>query len=460
MYTLLFPDDRWLFGRKGTRRAYGVPERIGSYTDPDFSHDYGFTRVFPVEDGYRMLYFGSRRKDGKRAILAARSEDGIHFTPFDTGDVGGEKLADNHVLPLPGSREPADVIEDINAPDWDRYKMIMTEIDGQDLQCFGYVLASPDLIHWHEYCRPFPGWLCEPISGIFYNHVQKCYTISRRRVWGDRSVGYTDTLDFRTQTPFQLAIHQDGLDEALDEVYGMPVFPYKGNFIGFPLLYSANAASRGAKFNPGNIYPQLAWSEDGHHWMRSLRTSFLPEYKGQDSLFWLSSFMSREDGSVLMYCPHTEQAHGVAFREHSIGRVEIYRLREDGFWGLYSTDDEEAVVTTREMLYMGGPIRVNITAENATCAVLSTNETDRDGNPLAEAQVVPGFDHKDCRPFSGDSTAWEPVFSGADLSRFIGKTIVVEVRYRKGVLYSVSGSLRPLLNTEAARYRVTGRLPE
>lgn len=404
-----------------------------------------------------MLYMGSHRQTGAHALLAAFSSDGVHFEPMDTGDTGEDKLSVNQVFTLEEGSEPAAAVCDPFAPAAERYKMILTVFDRPQLRVLGCLLTSSDLIRWHGTGRPLPGWKTEPVTSIFRNEKSNCYTVTYRRTWGDRCVGYTDTNDFSDFSAFQMCMNQDALDTSLDEVYGMPALPYKGAYIGFPVIYTNNAPSRTTKFDPGNIYPQLAFSEDGHYWQRSLRRSFLPEYRGQDGMYWLTAFHIAEDKSVLLYCAHTFRAHGIAFASHDSGSVNILRLREDGFWALRARSGETAVVTTREFCFQGGDIRINIKAGHATCAVLSTDEQDR-----AEygGMVVPGFDHSDCVPFSGDSTAWTPAFSGGSLRRFEGKTIVIEVRYTEGSLYSISGNMIRLMNTEASAYRLTGRLPE
>lgn len=453
-YTQLMFDDRWLFGRENVRYEYGKPELIAVYRDPLFSTDYRSPFVQKIGDRYIMLYMASRRSDGKTAMLAAASDDGIRYEPIDTSDVevDGERLAPNEVMPLDPGQEPADIVCDRFAQDEnDRYKLIMTKLDWQELHdCRAYVLSSPDMLHWHVYSSEIEDWTCEPITGIFYNEHRHCYTIAHRPLWGDRSVGYSDTVDFIHFSPYEWCMRQDTLDAPLDEVYGMPVLPYDGMYIGFPYLYSENRSSRSPKFNPGNIYPQLAYSWDGHHWQRSLRRSLIAEYDGTPSMYWLSAFIDRGDDGVIIYCAYTPEAHGAGFGSHQNGVINIYAIRSDGFICMASEDGaSESVVTTREYLLNGGDISFNITAKNATAAVLLSDGT---GKP------VEGFDHCDCKPFSGDSIRWIPEFKGGSLSAFYGKTVVIEVRFTDGRLYSISGDMLPLMNTQASRYRLKGHI--
>ena len=44
--------------------------------------------------------------------------------------------------------------------------------------------------------------------------------------------------------------------------------------------------------------------------------------------------------------------------------------------------------------------------------------------------------------------------------KFKGRVLILEIKYTNGSLYSVSGSLKPLTNTQSARYRSLGILAE
>lgn len=461
-HTELFFDDYRLFGRAGTERAYGVPELAAVYTDPLFSTDYPSPFVVKKDGRTFMLYMGKHRETKQAALLAAVSDDGIHFVPWDTTEIEIEnRLSINELMPLWRDKEPFGLIECPEASADERYKMILTDCEyGRRFEVFAYVLASPDLLHWHRCGGEIPGWSTEPIGGIFRNEQKGGYTILHRTTWGNRDVGYTDTKDFVSFSPYELCMRQDSLDAPLDEIYGMPAVPYAGMFIGFPCIYTDNAPSRCVKFNPGNTYPQLAYSWDGHHWQRSLRTSFLPDYHGQPSLSWLMSAQTEENGDILLYAAHSDEAHGVAFSSNKTGVIRVYRLRKDGFIRL-TAGEKTATVITREWIFGGGELAVNLSAEYATAAILTTDEEDtRFVDVLGRGRPVPGFDHGDCEPFSGDSTAWVPHFSGGSLDRFRDKTVLIEIRYRNGDLYSLSGALTPITSAAAGRYRLHKRLAE
>lgn len=452
MYTELFFDDYRLLGRAGTQRRYGVPELINEYYDPDYSTDYFSPWVFEKDGETVMLYMGRNRSTGQFALLAAASHDGINFSPL-------KRNGTNEIMPLAGGEEPFCILEDVFAPPAEKYKLILTRYDQKRFYVRAQIFSSPDLIKWNSFLDEIPDWGCEPVGGVFFNAVRQCYTILRRPTWGNRCVGYCDTKDFKHYTPFELCLHQDTLDGALDEVYGMSAFEYAGMYIGFPLLYTDNAASRKTKFEPGNIIPQLAYSWDGHHFLRSLRTSFLPDYTGKPAMFWLSCARLTVNREILLYCAMTPEAHGAAFRNHQSGRIRIYRLRPDGFIALNAGEDE-ATVTTREYLYGGGDICVNLCAEHATMAIIDTCGEDPASQAWGTDVSAVGFDHGDCQSFSGDSICWKPRFSGGSPDKLKDRIIILEIKLKNGALYSIHGNLQPLTNTQSARYRATGVVSE
>jgi len=78
----------------------------------------------------------------------------------------------------------------------------------------------------------------------------------------------------------------DDLDPDATQVYGMPVFPYQGLYIGLPWIYHARftkygpySASRmleAQEGSPRTVDVQLAWSWNLIHWTRSPRSRTVP----------------------------------------------------------------------------------------------------------------------------------------------------------------------------------------
>ena len=169
-----------------------------------------------------------------------------------------------------------------------------------------------------------------------------------------------------------------------------------------------------------------------------------------------------EDG-VYLYASATELEHGPAFRNPGTGKILVYKLRNDGFVSLSSKEkDVESVIATREKIWHGGEAHLNLKAKKATVAVYITDESENvGGNVLGFSHLAEGMGHEDCIPFSGDSTDWVPEYTtGKKVSELSGKTLVFELKFEDGEVYSFAGDFTDVYNTQGARFRKYGVLPE
>ena len=464
MFTQLFFDDQRLFGRDGLTRHYGTPVEEAVYIDGVFSVDFRNPFVFRTESGcFRMIYSGRTKEDGRQIPLIAESSDGIRFTPLNTEKLLNipERAASNQLLPAGMFSEIACVLENKDASADERYIMLCVGNGEKPLTVSGLSFTSADLIHWQlrEDLEPWNGG-AEPLAAAFYNRTAECYTLIRRGCWGDRRVGIVDTHDFRSFTPYEPCMQCDSCDGPLDELYGVTTVTDCGSvMVGTPLLYCNIKAARNSKFSGGSIVPQLAYSFDGHHWQRSLREPFIVREEGEGQMTWLSSVLRDEKG-YLIYASTSDYAHGTGFNTPGTGRMRVYSLPENRFIGLFTDGESEGILITREFAWMGGELHINMQAQKATVAVLEVKMRDGgDVNIFSFGEPVPGFDHKDCTPFSGDSTDYVPEFAGGSLDKLKGKTIFFEIKLQSGAVYAISGDCVPLMNTEAARFRLLGVLP-
>jgi hypothetical protein len=179
-------------------------------------------------------------------------------------------------------------------------------------------------------------------------------------------------------------------------------------------------------------------------------------------MIWVAGSSRGENGDIYLYASSSKLPHGPAFREPGTGEILIYHLRADGFIGLESIDKTTpSRIITREKIWNGGNLHVNLVAQHATVAVYISDESELvSSNVLGIARPLPGYTHEDCVPFTGDSIDFCPVFkSGKTLDELIGKTIVFEIRFTDGTLYSISGDYTDVFNTQAARYRKLGIMP-
>ncbi len=466
MYKHLFFCDRYLFNRQNVKRSYGVPrlETEAIYCDGIVSTAWPGTWVFPLDNGkYRMIYQGGYGEENKeRGAFSAISEDGIHFEPEN---LHGDKLPDSfyakhQVMKFDGDWEIMYIIEDkVNNPK-ERYKLLCTRLQGLDM--IGDLYSSPDLISWklHEEKWSMDG---EPIGGAFYNDKKKCFTIISRPAWSSRISCWSETTDWKAFTPKTLCLQSDSLDGPLDEIYGMRAFNYDGWYIGFAHIYSGFEGGMSSKYASGTMKAQLAFSYNGNNWFRSLREPFIggeiADKTGSAAcpvpMVWPTSIICKGD-EILIYGSASLLEHGPAFHSPGLnGRIFVYRLRKDGFIRLESTGGE-SIVATKENVWHGGEVHINILAKKATIAVYESP----DCGVVSICKPIEGYTHEDCESMTGDLCDWVPTFkSGKTLNELKDRVLAFEIKFSDGEIYSISGEMTPVTTVEGVRWKVEGRLP-
>ncbi len=491
MYTYLFFDDQKLFGRDNLVRRQGQPTLTSDaiYNDGICVTSIPGVFVLPLADGrWRMVYQGKCDETALHWCFAAISTDGIHFVPEDTRAVIQlqNRIADHQVLE-PYDAEIACILQDPAAPADKRWKMLMCEYEHTRHRVLDKVYTSPDGLQWtllEGACWNPTG--TEPVTGAVYRPEKHDFCIYPRHIWGERRVGITTTADWMSYAPVQHCMQTDALDEPLAEMYGMPVFRYEDRYIGLPHIYGGLHSEYNSKFMGGTMKQQLAWSPDGEHWQRMLRTPFIDGESEAIAgavgypckMTWPSAPWQMPDGEIRIAAAATRLEHGTAFKDLGgadvqeyrqdapdctaantvSGRsgIHIYRLRRDGFVCLATDGDIPGTLLTREMLWQGGEVQVNLTAAHATLAVYESAVA---GDAFGHGTPVPGYGHEDCVPFSGDDTAWQPSWDGKGLDALVGRTLSLELRLTDGRVYALRGDCLPMCNTDAMRWRLFGAVP-
>lgn len=72
-------------------------------------------------------------------------------------------------------------------------------------------------------------------------------------------------------------------------MYGMPSFEYKDYYVGLPLMYRGFEGVNNTKFQGGTMESELAYSFDGHHWQRGIRTPFITGLDAQNEAVFRTS---------------------------------------------------------------------------------------------------------------------------------------------------------------------------
>lgn len=392
---------------KGDQPWESVPAAItGPYVYGTAAWDGGKLRLW-----YQVLTQGNH-------VGYAESPDGIHWTKPDLGiiefngskannfcvsaaqpGVAGGECHNPSVLRCP---EPADPQK--------RYALF-----GFDNKAgHARVAFSPDGLHWKYVPETEKKALfsSSDVVNFFYDPYQQRYTVTwKTRSRRGRAVGVAWSPDGLAWTkPYDGPLFAaDDLDPDATQIYGMPVFPYQGLYIGLPWIYCARYFKSGdysvkklheaQEGSPRTMEVQLAWSWDLINWTRAPgRPQFIPRgAQGQ----W--------DGGMIVTArapvPIGDRLHfyyGGCDGLHDDKRVNaaigLATLRLDGFCSLRAGDTEGWLISRRD------PFRrpaVTINARTGTNGYVTAEILDRRNRVLA------GFAKADCVAFRGDAVRHE-----------------------------------------------------
>lgn len=459
--TLLFFDDQRLNQRDNVERHLGKPELLPEsiYRDPHTVTAWGYPTVFfdAPSGKWRMLYLGWTDVNlGHRFPLLAESDDGLHWAPRDT--TREIKLADrkfpHQVLPLAEFSEWPPCYVDERAAPAERIKGLVVFHSGKHA-ISTRLWVSPDGIKWKlkegvEWQKSGP----DPGVAVFWNAVRESYTFTTRPDWTDRRVAVFETRDWVRFTEPELALQTDALDAPLTQLYGMPVFPYAGYHVAFLWLYHTVPQVKGQaphKFMGGHVDCQLAYSLNGWHFQRGLRTPFIGNgAPGEPTAgcVYPSSLIQKPDGSLWIYASAGTHEHAII--PPGSGSILTYKLRRDGFVYLESANGMGTVGTVA-LLWKGGELEVNAQSPNGRVRV---RVTDPKGEPLS------GYDFGDCEPLTGDETAWQPKWKNGKTMGLLGtRTLRLEIELTSARLYALRGRFTPLVAGEVWRFNEDGTLP-
>lgn len=464
MTTILFFDDLKLNRLDNMTRAVGrpklIPESVYRDPTPGLETPWGYPSIFRDEatGNYRMTYQNRmvELEGHTRMPLLAESEDGIHWAPRDTtGEIDlPDRAAPHQVLPLENHGEWVDTFVDPNAETEEKIKALTTThraVDGIGTKLW----VSPDGIRWRlkEGIQWHPRAV-DPGVEVFWNEVRGTYVLLLRPAMTDRRLAIKETHDWKDFSKPELAMQADALDAPLTELYGMPVLPYEGHYVGLLWLYHCVPEVQGnspMKYRGGHVDCQLAYSLNGWHWQRALRTPFIPcgEPGEPDcGCVYPSSWIIRDNGDIDIVASASTAEHGLV--PEGCGSIVMYHLRRDGFVYLESRTGT-GFVGTRPLWIRGDNLEVNISCPSGEARVQLTTP---EGEPLD------GFTFDDCVPFSGDERAWRPRWRGdRNLISTAGEVVRLEISLTGGRLYSFRGDFVPLISSQHVRVVRNGGEP-
>lgn len=272
------------------------------------------------------------------------------------------------------------------------------------------VAFSPDGLHWRYVpeTKKKPLFTSSDVVNFFYDPYQERFTATwKTRNRRGRAVGVTWSDDGMVWTkPFEGPIFvADDLDPDDSQIYGMPVFPYQGLYIGQPWLYRARYFRYGEYSvkklheaqtdSPRTMEVQLAWSWDLINWTRPpQRPQLIPlGGKGQwdRGMIYTSRAPVVVGDRLFFYYGGCDGLHDDNRVNAAIG---LATLRLDGFCSLRAGETEGKFTSRREPFHVPA---VTLNARTAQNGYVAAEILDRHN------RVLPGFSRQDCSVFTGDS---------------------------------------------------------
>ena len=479
MTTLLFFDDNALGVRENVIRVVGKPELIPESVwrgDNRLNPHWGYPGVFFDEkDGLWRLLYQARIVDRAAASrwgvswvkLVAESEDGLRWRPRDTRrdvKIPGRRFAHQAAG---GDDEWCGIYLDGHAPAEERVK----KMGGR------YVWASPDGVRWKQLSNWRTDTSDAPMCAV-WNDIYGKHFLYGRPAMGDRRWTVRQTDDWQAFTDPVLILQsdgQDGQDEPLTDLYGMPVFPYEGMYVGLVWLYHGAAQLPGStpyKFTGGKVDCQLAYSLNGIGWQRTLRDTFIgtgDPGTPTGACVYPTCMVQRPDTDDLwIYASASATEHGLTPKGG--GSIVAYRLRKDGFVYLESRSGAGRVAT-KPLYWRGGEVRLNVRSQGK----FASGRKDSELTPWEQFVVcggvrvqintprgepIEGYTFDECKRFAGDSTNWRPTWtSGRRLNDLKGTVFQVAVELNNTRLYAMRGSFQLLCPAELLTFDRTGDDP-
>lgn len=457
-YRQLFLDDHALEVTKGVVRRLHSPERQGPVLRPDRTLNQTMVQSSSVpqwnpdknllEWWYSVFYdaapYQGPGSDDWGDVHYATSVDGIDWRTPSLGLYEWRGSLDNNLayhskidyLRRRGLRNPVDIGErrlhhiirdDRESDPKRRYKALFSDGNNSGR----YPAFSPDGFKW-EFPH-VPGIYSEDTSHMFYDEYNARFvaTVKRRTEWG-RSVWLSTSQDFINWTEPVLVLHTDKIDQTnrrlrindvvadsayltpphvdeetdfIAQLYLMPIMPYEGQYVGFPLLLNPSGLDIPQMNHVGLNQTELAVSKDLHNWERVAdRAIFLgiEPWDGRnygtcqvsvcgrpivyDDAIWIYFEACRFRGVPSSYPPeYTEYFNDMA-------ALELGKLRLDGFVSMDS--DQSGNIITKPFIPNVGNVNINVDCQNGSLrAELLDAET---------FEPLPGFTVSDCNPVTTD----------------------------------------------------------
>jgi hypothetical protein len=354
-------------------------------------------------DGKLKMWYQVLGKDSAD-VCYAESQDGLTWVKPDLGIVEFNGAKQNNIVAARKHCHLPGVIR-LASPDSPDKRWAM----------YGYrngpqVAFSADGLNWNwEEAATEPLFKSSDVTNYFYDPYRKrfvsTYKTPNRR---HRAVGVAWSNDGRNwEKPFEGAVFgADDLDPDATQIYGMPVFPYQGAYIGLPWIYHARWIKYGRYSSPDRMHEaqedspltvdvQLAWSWDLINWTRTPgRVPFIslgPPGSFDSGMIFTARNPVVVDDKLYFYYGGFDKVHDDA--KGVQGAIGLAIIRLDGFCSMHAGDNEGWLISRREVFRTP---RVVINAATYDGGYVEAELLDRDN------RVIPGFSRGECFRFQGD----------------------------------------------------------
>lgn len=355
-------------------------------------------------------------------VSYAESTDGIHWTRPELGIIEYQGSKKNNIIAPGDTCHIPSVIKvpKPSSPDkqWAMYGFgyLPDRSDAGRSQGAPAVHYSADGLHWDWQGKPehYNLFASSDVTNFFYdpytNRFTSTYKTMNRR---HRAVGVAVSDDgLKWRKPVEGAVFgADDLDPDATQVYGMPVFPYQGIYIGQPWIYHSRWIKYGKYTKPDVMYEaqegspltvdvQLAWSHNMLSWTRTPeRKPFIalgPEGAWDSKMIYTARAPVIVNDKLYFYYGGYDTVHDDD--KNAKGAIGLATLRIDGFCSMHAGDKEGWLISRREVF--STPV-VTINAKCVPGGYVTADLVDRNNN------VITGFSRKDCVAFRDDSLRHE-----------------------------------------------------
>jgi len=355
------------------------------------------------DDGKLKMWYqaiGNQYGPIRGIVGYAESHDGIHWVKPSLGIFEYQGSRENNIVETNENFHIPSVFK-ISPSSWIMYGY------GRDIG--PHLAYSNDGLRWTG-STDKPLFESSDVVNFFYDPydarwVAMYKTVNRRH----RAVGVAFSEDGITwRKPIESAVFgADDLDPDATQIYGMPVFPYQGMYIGLPWIYHARYIKYGRYDSPKVMYEaqegspcttdvQLAWSWDLICWTRtSKREPFISLGKEGDfdsKQIYTARAPVIVGDRLYFYYGGYDKTHDDYENTHAA--IGLATLRLDGFCSMHAGDKEGWLISRREVFRTP---KVIINASVGKGGYVSAEILDRHN------RVIPGFSRNECVPFKGDS---------------------------------------------------------